>query len=74
MSRIQKIGVKKLSVWWRGRCKMRRNVSVVSMAASEYCSCSLHSPTLVVAHVAFVFEVSHMVTLPRWASARLCAG
>ena len=53
---------------------MRRSVSAVSMARSEYCSCPLRLPTPGASHVAIASGASHRVTSPRRTRARSYAG
>ena len=54
--------------------RIRRSVSAVSMATSEYCSCPPRLPTPTASHVAIASGVNHRVTSPRWTSARSYAG
>ena len=65
-----------LHLWWARRplAKIRRSVSAVSMATSEYCSCPPRLPTPTASHVAIASGVNHRVTSPRWTSARSYAG
>ena len=53
---------------------MRRSVSAVSIARSEYCSCPPRLPPPAAAHVVIASGASHRVTSPRWTSARSYAG
>ena len=53
---------------------MRRSVSAVSIARSEYYSCPPRLPTPAAAHVVIASGASHRVTSPRWTSARSYAG
>ena len=71
---IPKIDVKKPSVCRRGRWKMSRSVSAVSMARSEYCSCPPRLPTPTASQVAIASGANHTVISPRWTSARSYAG
>ena len=47
---------------------MRRSVSAVSMARSEYCRCPPRLPTPAASHVAIASGTNHTVTSPRWTS------
>ena len=58
------------SVCRRGRWKMSRSVSAVSMARSEYCRCPPRVPTPTASQVAIASGANHTVISPRWTSAR----
>ena len=67
---IPKSEFKQPSAWRSGRWKMRRSVSAVSIARSEYLNCPPRVPTRPGAQAAMASGATHRVTSPRPTRAR----